>query len=811
MRSRDASFAAALALVVTTALLGLETHAHHAQTDRLLEALDAYDRAQADLQRDVVSLRAGLLPSAAPLLTGTGRLLASADRLRLEAAGTSVQAEAAQLGAAAARQAELSAQLKADSDRLQASLRRFSRMSGRSGRPPRPEATALAAAMLRLTFNTGDTNQAEVARRLQALERHAPTHSEQALLAHGRILQQLLPRADGNLRQLIAADPAETRRALRQRLTTERARAELVAQQWRMGLSGVALALVLLLAALGGRLKAHVRKLRRRAQLEHLLAEVSAALIQATPEQVGAAVRAALRRLARAMGAERAYICGSGAEDLDQAWSGQGAGVPPDWPQRLRELVCADLPDRGARVLTARDPGSPALRTVLRENSIQALALAWIGTVEGETLVLGLDAAGPLTVEAEELDALRLALDALGGALRRARLERERSDLERRLDAAGRMEAMGAFASGIAHNFNNILAAIGGYAEMAGDMVGEGSAVSKPLAEIYGAVCRAQRLVDRILAFGRRRAVPNARVDLCALTLESAGLLRAAHEGAKVLVEPEPPGRELSDPLLVVGDASELQQVLLNLGSNAIQASSGRGPVRITLTAVRRRIRRAIGGVELPAGSYVLLSVADHGAGIEPRFRGRIFEPFFTTRDDGHGLGLATVAQIVREHGGAITVISAPRRGALFNVYLPLADRPQRTEGPPPTEPRLLILASGVDDLRVIEDLAAMTGYAPAGFADAEAAVAALVAPAPRFDALLVCHPEPWVGLAWARRLRQVASATPLTLSTVPAGDLEAQAARLGGCTLVSWPPSLTTLAAMTPRGRRRAADGVSS
>jgi signal transduction histidine kinase len=186
-------------------------------------------------------------------------------------------------------------------------------------------------------------------------------------------------------------------------------------------------------------------------------------------------------------------------------------------------------------------------------------------------------------------------------------------------------------------------------------------------------VSRARTLVDRILAFGRRRVAPPRPVRLADLMAESISLLRAGHDDARIVADLEAP-----PSVRVLGDPAELQQVLLNLGSNAIQASRPGEEVRFGAKPVRLTRPRMLRGVELPPGDYVVLWVEDDGAGMEPEILMRIFEPFFTMRDQGHGLGLATVGEIVRDHGGGISVSSVPGRGSRFRVYLPVIG-PRRT------------------------------------------------------------------------------------------------------------------------------------
>ncbi len=234
----------------------------------------------------------------------------------------------------------------------------------------------------------------------------------------------------------------------------------------------------------------------------------------------------------------------------------------------------------------------------------------------------------------------------------RALAERER--LEERLRQAARMETVGRFAAGVAHDMNNLLTPILSYAELAQTTLEPGRQEREWLTEVVRVGGRARDLVQQVLAYGRAAAPRREPLELAPLIED---VLRTFEGGAPAELAIE---RDLAADVSVVGDAIQLQQVALNLLTNAAQAISPRdGRIVVRLTTGDQVAR---------------LSVEDSGPGMDEATRARVFEPFFTTRPQGvgTGLGLAIVQGIVAAHGGQVHVKSAPGQGTTFEVLLPL-------------------------------------------------------------------------------------------------------------------------------------------
>ncbi|OPY64211.1 MAG: Blue-light-activated protein [Syntrophorhabdaceae bacterium PtaU1.Bin034] len=245
----------------------------------------------------------------------------------------------------------------------------------------------------------------------------------------------------------------------------------------------------------------------------------------------------------------------------------------------------------------------------------------------------------------------------------------EKLRLEEQLRQAQKMEALGTLAGGIAHDFNNILAAIIGFAELLQDRARKDTEEQRSLQSIVDAGLRGRDLVRQMLTFSRKVKQERKPLQLADIIRETTGLLRASIPSTiDIRLEAENEGG------YVMGDAVQLQQVLMNLCTNAAHAMQERGGI-LTIGLKHVRVDRGEWlDSELNSGRYMKLSVTDTGHGMTKHIAERIFDPFFTTKKtgEGTGLGLSVVHGIVKSHNGAITVESRPGKGSIFNVYFPL-------------------------------------------------------------------------------------------------------------------------------------------
>nr|WP_316638803.1 ATP-binding protein [uncultured Roseateles sp.] len=347
--------------------------------------------------------------------------------------------------------------------------------------------------------------------------------------------------------------------------------------------------------------------------------------------------------------------------------------------------------------------------------------------------------------------------------------------LELQLREAQKMEAIGTLAGGIAHDFNNILAAILGNVGLAKMEVDRSHAVRSFLDEINRAAVRARSLVQQILAFSRRQPQQLVAQALRPIVDEAMALLRATLP-ARVALE-----LELSDETMSLqADATQLQQVLMNLCTNGWHALSGStGHLRVGMARQRLDAYSDPRLAQLPQGDYAHLWVADSGVGMSAEVLARMFEPFFTTKPvgQGTGLGLAVVHGIVKAHQGGITVDSEPGRGTTFHVYLPLL---QSEAHAPTTQPgddlggldqgsneRVLYLDDDEVMVLMVERLLRRSGYQVSCFLKAGEALRALQQNPHGFDILVTDFNMPEMsGLDVAQRLHTLAPALPVIISS---------------------------------------------
>jgi predicted ATPase/signal transduction histidine kinase/CheY-like chemotaxis protein len=363
--------------------------------------------------------------------------------------------------------------------------------------------------------------------------------------------------------------------------------------------------------------------------------------------------------------------------------------------------------------------------------------------------------------------------------------ERERDEMQRQLQQAAKMEAVGRLAGGIAHDFNNILGAILGYGELAQNRLAEGDPTRRQIDQVMHAGARGKELVDRILTFSRSDVGERVPLPVQSIVEETLELLTASMP-ADVRFE-----RRLHAPeSAVVGDATQLHQVVMNLCTNAVQAMAGSGELTVALAPVANTERRLLSHGTLSAGSYVRLLVSDTGSGISPAVLKRMFDPFFTTKriGDGTGLGLALVQGIVAELGGVIDVATQLKVGTTITIWFPAAGRAPG----PLTEPNDVLPRGNGEIVMIVDDEPALValaeetlaglGYEPFGFCSSLAALQAFCAEPRRFDLVLTDEMMPdLTGTELAREILLVRPGSPIILMSGYGGpQLSARAQAAG-------------------------------
>ena len=260
----------------------------------------------------------------------------------------------------------------------------------------------------------------------------------------------------------------------------------------------------------------------------------------------------------------------------------------------------------------------------------------------------------------------------IASALRKQkRIEEENRRLEIQLQQVQKMEAIGTLAGGIAHDFNNILYGAIGFTELCLDDVPSDTLVHENLSEVLASLLRAKELVRQILTFSRASEVKQQPVRIAAILSEVSKLLRSTLPST-IRIEVDIRTKEST----ILGDPTQIHQVLMNLSTNAAHAMEERGgTLRFSLDEVQMGAAEAIflKLSDLDRGAYVQLVVSDTGIGIPPEHLARIFDPFFTSKEigKGTGMGLAVVHGIVHSHKGRIRVKSTEGIGTTFKIYFP--------------------------------------------------------------------------------------------------------------------------------------------
>jgi len=311
---------------------------------------------------------------------------------------------------------------------------------------------------------------------------------------------------------------------------------------------------------------------------------------------------------------------------------------------------------------------------------------------------------------------------AIARAIQEAKTRTEHQRLEEQFLEAQKMEVIGQLASGVAHDFNNILAVIIGYSDLVKQELGTAHASYKYIEEIRHAAGHASGLTRQLLVFSRKQEIQPVVLDLNDVLKDLDKMLhRLIDEHVELTLNLE---REIGR---IKADPGQIGQVLMNLVVNARDAMPNGGRLTIATRNVTVDENYTRNGTELPSGNYVMLSVRDTGCGMSDDIKAHLFEAFFTTKPKGKGtgLGLVTCQTIVKQSGGFIAVHSEPGRGTMFEIYFPQVDQPVEkiTEsaeaGPLPRGTETLLV---VEDEPVVRNLArnvlTMQGYEVLAAAD---------------------------------------------------------------------------------------------
>lgn len=374
-------------------------------------------------------------------------------------------------------------------------------------------------------------------------------------------------------------------------------------------------------------------------------------------------------------------------------------------------------------------------------------------------------------------------------------------ELEEELYQARKMEAIGTLAGGIAHDFNNILTSVLGYAELLRDDIVKGRATTDKVDKVIKGALRARDLVSQILTFSRRTMQKPLPLKPHLIIGESLKLLRSSLPATiEIRQDINKDGR------MIVADPTKLQQVLMNLCTNALQAmEKQKGVLTVLLRDIELSRHDFLSDKNLRPGAYVELSVSDTGCGIKNANLKRIFEPYFTTRGHGRGcgLGLSLVHGIVRDHGGLIKVESEVGKGSTFRVYFPAVREAAVRECQAPADSvstgteRILLVDDEEDVVAVQREGLTRLGYQVTIATDSDEAFQLFCANPNGFDLIITDQTMPnMTGVELARKIPTIRRDIPVILCTGYSAMVdEKEALATGICHFVIKPVELAKLA----------------
>ena len=361
-------------------------------------------------------------------------------------------------------------------------------------------------------------------------------------------------------------------------------------------------------------------------------------------------------------------------------------------------------------------------------------------------------------------------LNFLADITRRIQMEKDRKKMEAQLFQTQKIEALGTFAGGIAHDLNNILYPIIINIEMLLADTEEGSDIHDTLKQILSAAYRQRDLVKQILAFSRRSEQKMSPVRIAPLVQETLSLLRASLPSTIEL------RTHIDDvPDTVMGDATQIQQIILNLCKNAAESlKAQKGVIDVCLT--RTRLEPVEPAQALKPGDYLKITVQDNGRGIPPNILDRLFEPFFTTKEVGKGIGmgLPVAHGIAKKLGGAITVESEPGKGSTFTVYLPAMEEKSRVRSDSGQKPKdaggkrtILLVDDEQITLSSMQRVLERSGYAVVPVQSGQEALRLFEENPQRFQLVITDLSMPGIdGRELVRRIMAIRPETPVILST---------------------------------------------
>jgi len=371
----------------------------------------------------------------------------------------------------------------------------------------------------------------------------------------------------------------------------------------------------------------------------------------------------------------------------------------------------------------------------------------------------------------KDLDLLSRVATPCAQAIKGVRAGEDRERLMAALRQSQKMEAVGTLAGGVAHDFNNMLTPILGYTELVMAKLPPGDTLRHELGEVKKSALRAKDLVRRILAFSRQKGPELICMALQPVLEECLKMLRSTLPATIAFHEDI-----AADCGQIMADPIQVQQILINLCTNAAHAMEGSGgTLEVSLREIGVNQGDTLAGQECRSGKYLRLVVSDTGCGMEKATLERIFEPYFTTKEQGKGtgIGLALVHGIVKGHGGYLSVYSEPGQGTVFSLYFPVgcdfdeqSSKAKDTSVPHGSE-RVLLVDDEEDVLTMLKEMSEHLGYQVTAVSDSTEAYALFHSRPEEFDLVITDQTMPGLtGSVLAQKIFALKPGMPIIICT---------------------------------------------
>jgi signal transduction histidine kinase/ActR/RegA family two-component response regulator len=371
----------------------------------------------------------------------------------------------------------------------------------------------------------------------------------------------------------------------------------------------------------------------------------------------------------------------------------------------------------------------------------------------------------------KDLDLLSRVAVPCAQAIKGVRAREERDRLMAALRQSQKMEAVGTLAGGIAHDFNNMLTPILGYTELITARLPPGDTLRQELGEVKKSALRAKNLVRQILAFSRQTGQELVCLALAPVMGECLKMLRSTLPTTIAFHQDLAP-----DCGQVMADAIQIQQILINLCTNAAHAMEGSGGrLEVSLRQIEVNPGEPLAGQECRPGKYLRVVVGDTGCGMDKATRERIFEPYFTTKEQGKGtgIGLALVHGIIKGHGGYLSVYSEPGQGTTFSLYFPVCcdaggqlAKALDVSIPRGSE-RMLLVDDEEEVLNMLKEMSEYLGYRVVAVSDSAEAYALFCSRPEDFDLVVTDQTMPGLtGVDLARKIFTLKPGLPIIICT---------------------------------------------